>query len=225
MSGAFKCGHERTPANIYTVRRVGRSDYDRCRQCMNDYARRYQENDRKPLGLKGPAPVPADFAEQCKVLTKTQLEAHYKRTDKTIRRWLEKTGLTAAKPPKCIPPDRTRAVPDDWAEMAPRYTRNQLIQHYRTSDQVVARWERESGIKARRPVTGMRMPRGARLTVQARPSSIFDDAADVLRRFGAVYRCNEKGGADQKGKWWRVGWSVLTGDELLERAERKRSAA
>lgn len=54
-----------------------------------------------------------------------------------------------------------------------------------------------------------------------RPKTNTDLAADYLRRFTHVYRCNERGMPDHKGTHWRYGVSVKTPDELIERARDK----
>ena len=52
-----------------------------------------------------------------------------------------------------------------------------------------------------------------------------DQAADVLRRYGPVYRCDERGRMDTKGKLWRFGMVICDGEELIARADRRVRAA
>lgn len=47
------------------------------------------------------------------------------------------------------------------------------------------------------------------------------DAADFLRSFAPVYRCDERGRPHERGAHWRYGAVVLTPDELLQRAARR----
>jgi hypothetical protein len=56
-----------------------------------------------------------------------------------------------------------------------------------------------------------------------RDTSPDGEAADYLRRFGPVYRCNSVGRPDIAGKFWRRGSAVLTSAELIERADYLRS--
>lgn len=61
------------------------------------------------------------------------------------------------------------------------------------------------------------------LTRDLRYISMFDEAADALRRERfVVFRCDDRGRADQKGEFWRLGNTLLTPDELLQRAEKYR---
>ena len=52
-----------------------------------------------------------------------------------------------------------------------------------------------------------------------------ESVPEPVRMMATPVRCNDKGGYDPKGKMWRVGWSILTGAELLERAERTKARA
>lgn len=50
------------------------------------------------------------------------------------------------------------------------------------------------------------------------------DAADFLRKFSPIYRCNERGRADVgegAKRFWRYGNVILTPDELMQRAAAK----
>lgn len=46
-------------------------------------------------------------------------------------------------------------------------------------------------------------------------------ARDHLAKETAVYRCNARGGADHKGRFWRIGVAIVDGAELLRRARAK----
>lgn len=162
-----------------------------------------------------------------------EIAKHYNAAPRTIERWRRELGL----PPSNI--RNRRPMPEDFARVAPTMHLNELARHYRAGREAVNRWVAESGVKSK-PVTaesyrpkslawggvsnGIKHKYG-NLTV-TRPHSIYDEAADVLRkeRF-KVNRCNDKGGYDPKGGFWRVGWSILTGDELLAKADRYRSRA
>jgi hypothetical protein len=52
-----------------------------------------------------------------------------------------------------------------------------------------------------------------------RDDSLAGQAADYLRRFGPVIRCNAAGRYDPNGDRWLRGSSLLTADEVIERAE------
>ena len=52
-----------------------------------------------------------------------------------------------------------------------------------------------------------------------RDTSLVGQAADYLRRFGPVVRCDDKGRYSGNGTHWRRGASILMADEIIERAE------
>ena len=54
-----------------------------------------------------------------------------------------------------------------------------------------------------------------------RPKYQDDLAAEYLRKFTHVYRCNERGSPDLKGKFWRYGGTVKTPEELIDKAHFK----
>ena len=51
--------------------------------------------------------------------------------------------------------------------------------------------------------------------------TLHELARDHLAKKTAVYRCNARGGADHKGRFWRIGVAIVDGDELLRRARAK----
>jgi len=128
-----------------------------------------------------------------------------------------------------------RPMPEDFTEIAPTMTKSAMARHYRTKIEIIKRWLGEAQIEAAAPK--FHPPRNAKHTrwnggykrsygnmVQTVTFTIYDEAADTLRRFCPVYRCTERGAADPKGAFWRMGMSIMTPDELLVRAERKRAA-
>lgn len=126
----------------------------------------------------------------------------------------------------------SRPAPDDFIKQ--RQTLGgqwKLAAHYRVSHRTVARWIAELGLpdlrqsEAHRARARLRMPPNGSPTVARLHSySAHDNAADTLRRHTPVYRCDERGRADPKGSHWRVGNTVVDGDELLARADRARRA-
>ena len=51
--------------------------------------------------------------------------------------------------------------------------------------------------------------------------TLHELARDHLAKNTAVYRCTERGHADLKGTFWRIGNIVVSDDELLRRARAK----
>lgn len=169
--------------------------------------------------------MPADFPDVCMTMKRFELQKHYGCSSRILMRWFEELGMRYARRGP-----GPRPAPHDFAERAPTMTRKALRRHYRTSDELIVRWLEEAGIqpvtRAKPKPAAIRPPRRTYVAVSDRVITIFDEAADVLRRERfAVYRSNERGGADQAGEFWRVGNSVLTPDELLMKADRYRRRA
>ncbi len=173
--------------------------------------------------------MPQDFTQVMTAMPRHDLAAHYKASYSTIQRWIGETGQDVSFR-KGIPARNRRPVPDDWAERAPAMTKHALKLHYGAGDTVIDRWAAETGVSPKVYVaSGVlgRMGRRHRANLAVTQSkSLYDEAADELRRERfPVNRCNEKGLFDPQGDLWRVGWSILTADELLIRAAKYRRAA
>lgn len=119
-----------------------------------------------------------------------------------------------------------RPVPDGFMSILRRTGSHGAAQHYHASLATVTRWRREIELKPqarmKKGIGQSRTDRGfvARPLIQIRDMTLAGQAADYLRRFGSVYRCNEVGNAVTKGTHWRRGFSVMDDNELIRRAER-----
>ena len=169
--------------------------------------------------------MPDDFAEmRAKLGGRDVLAAHYRTSTRTIRRWLQEAELP---PLHVVPSGRgCRPVPDDFAESAARMCQADLCRYYGASREVVVRWIGESGVTPKKFTPTPWVPtRNSIVKIAAvRNYGIQDEAADTLRRWFPVYRCDERGRQSEKGEYWRVGNSVVDGDELLASASRRRAA-
>lgn len=184
-------------------------------------------------------PMPADFIHIAASMAKFELKNHYRASQKTIDRWLKETGVKtrgAIKPP-----------PEDFAEMAAEMCAAELRRHYNAGGDRIARWCKVVGVTPKPydfAAGAAKASEASRASVARRffssagssyrpiydqrvgTRTIYDDAADTLRRYGPCYRCNERGAGDHKGKFWRFGNVVCTDEELLARAARyERKAA
>ncbi len=121
-----------------------------------------------------------------------------------------------------------KPLPSDFAEIAPTMTKSQLMRHYGVLwSGTIDRWLSEANTHSRRWVN---RPKPGRINMMGRvkPAPEFkktkDDyeiAADILRRERfPVNRCNEDGSFNINGKFWRVGRTVLNGEQMMEKAER-----
>lgn len=185
-------------------------------------------------------PAPEDFATYAPGKNCWQLVNHYNTSRQTVARWVAETGVKIAF-------GSMRPVPDQWAELCAAHTIAELVVKLDADRKVIMRWAAETGIEPKPYVRKGRNTRADsrffhRKTKQAknlgqmggglvvrhdnRARSIFDDAADVLRvERWIVYRCDEKGRANPKGMYWRLGQVILTPDELLMRADKYRRRA
>lgn len=119
-----------------------------------------------------------------------------------------------------------RSCPDDFLSVLHRLGSQGAAKHFNASLSTVTRWRREAGMvlheRARRVRSGG-LPKQRGLICSGllqRDVTLPGQAADFLRQYGSVHRCNENGKPDSKGKFWRRNFSVLTDDELMGRAER-----
>lgn len=172
--------------------------------------------------------IPEDWMAFAPGKSITELKKHYQASTRLIAKWRKLTGVAGAT--MKAPPIRLRPIPDDFEDMCQRKTKRQLAIHYQTGGETITRWLTATGCQAK-VYTGQgqlnQMGRNkiAQL-VPIRTKSMFDEAADVLRRERwVVFRCNHKGEYMQAGDWWRVGNIICTSDELLQRADRYRSKA
>lgn len=180
--------------------------------------------------VAAPRSMPDDFAKMAKTMNRYQLVKHYKTSDKAVVRWSNESGVM---------PVRTtyRPVPADWEILCSTHTAAELTRLLHADIKVIKRWIKETEIEPvpydrktmqapppRKPFKQIGSPHKA--IISSKPRSIWDDAADVLRaERWIVFRCGEGGAADVKGKFWRVGNTVATPDEMLARADKYRRRA
>lgn len=174
------------------------------------------------MGRRRGAPVPADFRDVAGKLRNKPLMERYGVTLAVITRWRDETGI---RPPKTQAPiNAPEPVPAGFRLVAPTSTRKQLRTRYGKSEPTINRWLRETGITPRTAAQqGFVGPAVRTFNPANRPhrdASRAGGAADFLRRFGPVVRCDATGRFDPNGDHWRRGASILTADEVIQRAER-----
>lgn len=181
-----------------------------------------------PQRLPPYCPAPADLVENAARMTREALCNHYGIGKKRLLTWLVEVGspVIASRNASGVSKD----APADFATRAPTMHKMELKRHYKVAEKTINRWLAATGAQAKvyrpTPTGNMRPSRGGGQIIQFRAASVHDLAADVLRRFCPVSRCNERGQYEQAGDFWRVGSVICDGDELLARAERaKRKAA
>lgn len=119
-----------------------------------------------------------------------------------------------------------RSCPDDLFEILCSIGSHGAAKHYHASLSTVTRWRREMELKAQ-----ARLKRPEAKTIRYAPfrqiplinnrdMSCAGQAADYLRRYGAVYRCDAVGKPNPKGTHWKRNFAVLTDEEIVSRAIR-----
>jgi len=132
--------------------------------------------------------------------------------------------------------------PADFAENWQKMSQRELVVLYSRSLRTIARWCDENNLyrpkayniskprveKAPKPVKAKKHAKPLKSTYlqTAAPDRPHVDptpagqAAEFLRQFGPVIRCNERGQYDPAGNRWRRGAFLLTADEIIQRAQR-----
>ena len=175
--------------------------------------------------------IPSDFAEKAKTMCRNQLVKHYRTSDKAVGRWADECGVHPFKV-------MMRPAPADWERLCATHTAAELARMLQADAKVIKRWIKQTDIEPvpfdrkgiippnRRPNPLKQMGTPHKAIIRDKPRSIWDDAADVLRaERWVVYRSDEKGAANPKGMYWRMGNVILTPDDLLMRADRYRKRA
>lgn len=165
-------------------------------------------------------PRPVDFEEYAPLEHNPALMRRYDVKVTLISRWRRETGI---KPPehRIAPRVRRCIIPDGFAEMARQSNDTWLADKFGVARHTVKRWRETLGISATRIVpfkqnTYTTTP----IDRPHRDDSRAGQAADYLRRFGPVVRCDHNGRYSERGKFWRRGSTVLFPDDVIERAIR-----
>jgi len=164
--------------------------------------------------------MPDDFAALAPTMSAVALARHYECSNAKITRWLADTGLSRTHQTRF---STVAQPPENFARVAPTMTLRELMDTFDRGSCVIKRWCATVGVEPRRKAVVNFVSRGNRIPP---PPVVFRDltragqAAEYLLRFGPIYRCNALGGADAKGEFWSRSGFVLTGEEVIARAER-----
>lgn len=198
---------------------------------------------RRRGGVKA-EPVPADFHTHPTSTPNAVLTAIYGVSATKIGRWRKQAGITSTANRGGRPRPKM-APPEDFATYATTVTNADLKAMHGVSESMISRWRRETGASYVRPkklrqpkpkaepkprklppsfLERMGKPKGQIFYIPPRDTTLEGQAADVLRAYAPVYRCNECGRqdcAEARKRWWRYGNVILTPDELIQRAAAK----
>lgn len=187
--------------------------------------------------------VPADFAEHAYQPIKV-LRARYGVRHETITVWRAAVGVT----PQMVRDHQAmvsgrikRNIPEGFAEYQLGRSVEDVAKHFGMHRNTARRMFAELGIDRQQQYNdaraAMKRAKPVKAAAPRRPmASTFTQtggverphiditpagqAAEFLRRFGPVVRCNEQGRYDPAGNRWRRGSSLLTADEIIQRAVR-----
>lgn len=205
-----------------------------------------------PAAVRPRRPRPDDFEAMWQTMPFSKLREHYKTGSDNIQRWLGEIGYTIERNPgRPIPDDFAEVAPTlTVGQAVERFKVNvqRLYKWERATGVQCRRAHRESrgGRKPRVPAARKVREPARKKAVEfvraappphkvhtARATSLRDhgpqrdmsragQAADFLKKYAPVYRCNDVGAQSIGGKFWRYGNSLpLTDAELVERATRK----
>lgn len=175
-------------------------------------------------------PMPDDFKSVGHTMTIGAAASRYRTGERIIMRWHREAGTmpvsqAAERALRAMP------IPDDWHHQTSQLTRAELRTLYRVSEWTIDKWLKRTGCKAVPAMTyNPGQPRSNNVTPTRgraafakteRVTGTDDFAADTLRRNRwVVYRCDDRGLANERGKFWRVGNTLATPEQLIARAAR-----
>jgi hypothetical protein len=215
----IKDGAERCVEHFKAHRAAGRKQYictdcggrmskgstGRCARCGQKARRR---------------PMPDDFAVVAPTMSAANLARHYGCSTYKLTEWFAELGMSRSHATRFKP---LGSAPENFAQLAPTMSLHELQMMFDRGACVIKRWCAEAGVSPRRYVPHFvaRANRIPPAPVVFHDTTRAGQAADYLRRFGPVFRCNANGGADAKGDHWSRFGFVLTDEEIIRRAERQ----
>lgn len=161
------------------------------------------------------------------------LARHYGISSKKMAYRLRVLGITAAQKPGSAGTFKQQAVEKyaDLVDRAKEMHLSALARHYGVTPPTMSKALRNRGLVASAPPKYIPRPNIKRANhkliphatpfVDRRVKSTADMAMERLQRECPVFHCTADGKADAKGKFYRRGSRVMTGDEVIAMAERK----
>ncbi|MDO7841103.1 hypothetical protein [Sphingomonas immobilis] len=164
---------------------------------------------------------PSDFAELAQTMTSAELRLHYRTSKASISQWRRECAIVTPRERHISAGTfKPTPVPENFRQVAPTLSVHAAKIFFEVGDTVLRRWEAEAGVRLRRQLPGRPRQPGTVINDTIRDMSRAGQAADFLRRFGPVARCDATGRYLADGFYWRRGSTVLSADEVIERAER-----
>lgn len=161
-------------------------------------------------------PMPAEYPAMRAKHGIAYCTKHFGAGSRAVRRW--EVELNGPPNPKMA---RNRPIPDDFDRVAPTLTRYGMVTRWATTYTTVDRWIAESGIRPAKAATFNKDLRKRAIPPPAR-NTPCDIAAEYLRGFGPVSKCDSAGKFSLGGTHYRVGSRIVSRAELLTMAKEKR---
>ena len=178
-------------------------------------------------------PVPDDFRGRAQSHGFNDNMGFYGCGYETLQRWYAETGLPKVRSKR----EKGLAAPEGFEDFARSHSQRETMRHFGISRDMVRTFEAKMDLKRVRFITAPTVPSAAPKFIKPnayqtapvnrvqRDMSAAGQAADFLRKFGPVYRCDVKGAPLADGFFWRRGSAILSDAELIERADWMRSKA
>ena len=176
--------------------------------------------------------MPADVEQMLAELSDVEIARQTGASRKTVGNWRERLGVP--RNPLVKGGSYAAPVPEGFEELQAGKSIKELARILKASPHTVRRWLRATGLydgrviecapRQRHQLT--RAPMKSTFIQTATPDRPHIDrspagqAAEFLRRFGPVQRCNEQRQYDPAGNYWLRGGFRLNADEIIQRAER-----
>lgn len=174
-------------------------------------------------------PVPDDF-EQHVHESYNQLGRRYGAGYGTVHRWIIERGVVR---PPAKSQRKVLPVPADYATATAGMSRRAVAKLHGVSEDTAERWDREQQVvrdcyrggrpRAVKPVRRVSIVPTYMTAPVDRPHldmSYAGRAAEYLRRFGPVIRCDANGRFAIDGTHWRRGSTLLDAAQIVDRAVR-----
>ncbi|MDQ2762682.1 MAG: hypothetical protein M3Y22_04085 [Pseudomonadota bacterium] len=174
----------------------------------------------RKIGGRKAIDIPSDFAAYGH-RTNLFLCAHFQVSKQVIARWRRESGTPKPRQLRTRSTFVPKLMPENFAAIAPALQLHEARAFFGVGDGPLRRWAMNCGVTFRRPANANHRATAIKVDRDdSRDMSRAGMAADYLKRFGPVFRCNERGNPEGRPTHWRRGSFVLTDQEIIERAER-----
>ena len=167
-------------------------------------------------------PMPDDFPEVAtRLKAVARIARHYRSSRKVASRWAKDFGLPTYVPEP--PPKPRKDMPAEFPMVAATMVKAALARRFGVSISIINRWLNETGTRAKSPKHEAIIQGWKSDIPPPKRETDYDLAAEYLRRFMPVSRCDSRGKYDPNGFYFRTGSTVMTFPETIARAEKMKA--